>query len=89
MSWTVRIPRSVQRELDQLPDNVWKEAIATITELKEDPFPHGSIPLRGHTDLYRIKFYRDEHRIVYQVSEKQRRVIITRVRSRSAVYEGL
>jgi len=89
MSWTVRIPRSVQRELDQLPDNVWKEAITAITELKEDPFPHGSISLRGYTDLYRIKFYRDEYRIVYQVSKKQRRVIITRVRSRSAVYEGL
>ena len=89
MSWTVRVPHSVQRELDELRDSVWREALAAIADLQEDPFPDGSIPLRGCTDLYRIKFYRDAYRIVYQVSRKQRRVILTRVRPRGTAYQGL
>ena len=60
-----------------------------IVDLREDPFPYGSIPLEGHTDLYRIRFYREQYRLVYQVSEKRRSVIITSVRPRRDAYRGL
>ena len=37
--WTVRVERRVNRELKQLPDAVRREAIRTIADLAEDPFP--------------------------------------------------
>jgi mRNA-degrading endonuclease RelE of RelBE toxin-antitoxin system len=64
------------------------EALEAIADLEEDPFPMGSIPLRGYTNLYRLRFYRDRFRLVYTVSEKQRRVIVERVRPRATAYTG-
>jgi mRNA-degrading endonuclease RelE of RelBE toxin-antitoxin system len=45
--------------------------------------------LEGQTNLYRIRFYREQYRIVYRVSEHQRRVIVERVRPRGTAYRGL
>jgi mRNA-degrading endonuclease RelE of RelBE toxin-antitoxin system len=39
--------------------------------------------------LHRIKFYRDQYRILYRVAEPQRRIVVWRVRSRSTAYLGL
>ena len=89
MPWTVRIQKSAERELDELPEPVWQEAIATIAEFEEDPFPVGSIPLRGHANLYRVRFSNQAYRIVYLVSKSQHKVLIVRVRHRGTVYDGL
>jgi mRNA-degrading endonuclease RelE of RelBE toxin-antitoxin system len=87
--WAVSLRGSAQRELDQLDDSVRYVAIEAIIGLEDDPFPFGSILLRGYTNLYRLKFYGDQFRLVYTVSEKQRRIIVERVRSRSTAYLGL
>jgi mRNA-degrading endonuclease RelE of RelBE toxin-antitoxin system len=90
IEWRVSILPSAGNELEQLPEPVRQEAIKVIADLRrDDPFPYGSIPLRGHTSLYRVKFHRDRYRIIYHVSEKQHRVIITRVRPRRTAYKGL
>ena len=87
--WMVRVRPSASSELAELDDNVKAEALSAIAELREDPFPPDSIKLRGHADLYRVRLYLNQYRIVYQVSLKQRRVIVTRVRRRKDVYRGL
>jgi len=60
--WKVNLLPSASSELDQLDDSVREQAIQCIVDLAEDPFPAGSIPLRGHQHLYRIRFYRDRYR---------------------------
>jgi mRNA-degrading endonuclease RelE of RelBE toxin-antitoxin system len=87
--WHVEIVKSASRELDALTDSVRHTAVETIAGLEEDPFPPGSILPRGYTNLYRLKFYREAYRIVYVVSEKQRRVIVRRIRPRATAYDGL
>lgn len=87
--WRVSIRPSADHEIDELDDSVRREAIAVITDLKDDPFPSGSLLLRGYRDLYRIRFYRDQFRIVYSVSPRSRRIIIERVRRRGNAYVGL
>ena len=54
--WKGSILPSAQGELDKLSDNVREEAMRGIVDLTEDPFPAGSIPLRGHRDAYRIRW---------------------------------
>jgi len=87
--WKVSILPSAQSELDQLDDRIRHAAMQAIVDLGEDPFPFGSIPLEGQKNLYRIRFYREQYRIVYRVSEHQRRVIVERVRPRGTAYQGL
>ena len=62
--WRLSIRPSAGREIEGLPESVWQEAIAVIKDLRDDPFPTGSIPLRGYRNLYRVRFYRDQYRIV-------------------------
>lgn len=85
-AWAVSVLPAAQREMDGLDDSMRFEA---LTDLEEDPFPAGSILLRSYTDLYRVKFYRDQFRVVSTVSEEQRRGIVARVRTRSTAYAGL
>lgn len=87
--WRVSIRPSADREIDELDDSVRRDAIAVITDLKDDPFPFGSVLLRGYRDLYRVRFYREQFRIVYSVSVRSRKVVIERVRRRGTAYVGL
>ena len=65
------------------------EAAQTLADLIESPIPFDAIPLRGYPDSYRIRLYRDQYRILYRISEHQRRVIVERVRPRGTAYQGL
>lgn len=87
--WSIEFKVSAGKEFHQLDDSVKAEARQAIADLAEDPFPAGSLELRGYPGLYRIRFYRNAYRIVYGISEKQRKVIIQRVRPRGSAYEGL
>lgn len=70
-------------------DRVKAEAAQAIQYLAEDPLPQGSVELRGHPNVYRIRCCRDSYRIVYRVSAQQRKVIVLRVRPRASAYQGL
>jgi len=68
---------------------VRQEAVKALLDLKHDPFPPGHVKLTGYYDLYRIRFYRNAYRIVYQVSFKNKKIIVYRVAHRSHVYRGM
>ena len=88
MPWILIIPPYTERDLRQLPDNIWRSAMETIADLREDPFPEGSLQLEGFQNLYRVRFH-GSYRIVYRVSAGRRRVIVERVRPRATAYRGL
>jgi len=87
--WNVKTLPQGQADLDKLPDHVHAEALAAINDLGTDPFPPDCISLRGHTSRYRIKFYGNRYRLIYEVSPKQRTVKILRARRRTNAYRGL
>ena len=88
-TWKVKTRPEAQRDLDQLSDPVRAEALAAIEDLAYDPFPPDSIPLRGHAHRYRIKFYSNRYRIIYDALENRRTIRIFRVRPRQDAYRGL
>ncbi len=69
IGWKVEFTPLARRHLDELEDRVRIEAIEVMRDLREDPFSPGHIPLRGYRDVYRIRFYRDQYRIIYRVLE--------------------
>ena len=87
--WSVKILHDARRELDELDDAARYDALETITALEEDPFPAGCLELRGHHNWYRLKFHREQFRLVYSISMKQREALIRRIRPRSTAYVGL
>lgn len=86
--WEVRVTRGARRELKALDEGIQLEAAELITSLEDDAFPPGSLALRGTRDFYRIRLA-GAYRVVYRVNERQRRVMILRIRQRGDVYEGL
>lgn len=80
MSYSVRIRRSAEKELDSLPDLIHERLARSILSLEEDPRPRGSKKLSGRGEhrmrvgAYRILYViNDEHRIVEIVAVGHRR----------------
>ena len=88
-TWKVKTRPEAGKDLDRLPDHVRSEALDAIEDLAHDPFPPDSIMLRGYSSRYRIKFYGNRYRIIYDMLERTRTVRIFRVRHRKDAYRGL
>ena len=89
IEWRLKVLKSAERELDELPEAAYREVVNAIADLIEDPHPPGSIPLRNYRDVYRVRVYHDRYRLVYQVSRHQQTIVIWRVRPRATAYIGL
>ena len=87
--WNVRIPPGVRRQLRQLDEDVRLEALRTIEELSEDPFPFDALSMEGYADRRRIRFSFGRFRVVYRVKPRSRTIVITRVGPRETVYLGM
>ncbi len=75
---------SAAKEFRSLPPDVKKRAVPRIDALKLTPRPIGSAKLKGHQRTYRIRVR--DYRLVYEVDDAARAVLVTRVRHRSDVY---
>ena len=88
-NWSVEFTTSARREFKLLGARERNAAVRAIFDLAENFFLEGSIALRGYSNLYRIRFWHGRFRMVYYVSEKQRKVVVTRVRPRGTAYIGM
>lgn len=85
MTYSLIIPKSVQKQLDKLPDAVFKRVIKKIETLATEPLPVGAIKLKGKEDEYRIRV--GDYRIRYKIDDNQQVVIISRCQHRKDVYK--
>jgi mRNA-degrading endonuclease RelE of RelBE toxin-antitoxin system len=84
----VVIPPKCKRSLDRITSSRdLQEALDLVEALEEDPFPPYSRQLAEAHNLWCFDFGSGKHRAVYQVSTKQRRVIIKAIGPRSDVYQ--
>ncbi|MFN5513209.1 MAG: type II toxin-antitoxin system RelE family toxin [Cyanobacteriota bacterium] len=67
-----------------MPSQVQQRLQIAINHLKTDLRPIGSIKLKGSDDLYRLRV--GDYRIIYQIDDEIKTVVITRVRHRRDVY---
>ena len=86
MAWTVSLTRSANRDLDDLADDLMREALSFLQSFEDDPFPPDSLPLRGFRDTHRVRL--GGYRIIYQANPQKHAVLVTRIRLRSVVYKG-
>jgi mRNA interferase RelE/StbE len=66
MSWEIRYPASVERDVDRLPTHIRVRALRRVVDLAENPFPPGCRKLKGALNRYRLKITGD-WRVVYSL----------------------
>ena len=79
MSYTLKIHRSVEKQLVRIPKKQRGRLVETMRSLCEDPRPSGCVKLDDI--LYRVRL--GQYRIIYAVFDKDVVVVICKVAKRS------
>ena len=85
MSYTIVVSKSVQKQLDRLPEQVYQRILPTIRLLAENPRPPGSLKLKGVDAEYRIRI--GDYRLRYKIDDDKQVVILGRCQHRKNVYD--
>jgi mRNA interferase RelE/StbE len=80
----LKIDRGVERSLKKLPQDVAVSLLKAMKELTVEPLPHGCRKIVGTDRSYRIRV--GDYRIVYEVDEAGRLVVIHAAGHRKDVY---
>ena len=83
MSYSVRIRRSAERELDSLPDLIHERLVRAMLSLEDDPRPRSSKKLSGRGE-HRLRV--GVYRILYVINDDLRIVEIVAVGHRREAY---
>ena len=84
MNYQIVVPKSVQKQLDALPDNVYSRVIKKIIDLKEAPRPRGCVKLKGYKSEYRIRV--GDYRVRYGIRDKELVVLLLYCGHRRDIY---
>lgn len=83
MSYDLRIKPSAVKELRALPDDIRARVVDRIRALSEEPRPRGCEKLTGGL-RYRVR--QGAYRVVYQLDDAAREVLVVKIGHRRDVY---
>lgn len=82
-AYSVRLSRTGERDLRALPKQEIVRLLRRLEQLAAQPRPSGAKKLKGE-EAYRVR--QGDYRIVYEVQDEARVVIVYRIRHRREVY---
>jgi mRNA interferase RelE/StbE len=82
--YTVTFARTARKELELLPSTVVERIFPKIEALGNEPRPRGVKKLEGEKNMWRIRV--GEYRILYTISDKQKNVDISGIKTRGDAY---
>lgn len=74
MIFKVIIPKSVEKQFNNIPQKEGKKIIEAIKLLAETPRPSGVKKLKGYEQTYRIRV--GDYRVIYQIKDQEMLIII-------------
>jgi mRNA interferase RelE/StbE len=83
MRYQVILPKSVQKELDHLPEDVVNRILARLTSLETNPRPADVKKLKGR-NAWRIRV--GDYRVIYEIHDRKLEIIVITVGHRREVY---
>ncbi|MEG4210537.1 type II toxin-antitoxin system RelE/ParE family toxin [Microcoleus sp. S13_B4] len=86
MTYTIIIPKAVQKQLDALPDDVYERIAVKVQQLAENPRPDGVVKLKGSENEYRIRI--GDYRLRYEIEDEELRILLLQCKHRQEVYRG-
>jgi mRNA interferase RelE/StbE len=85
MTYEIIITKSIQKQLDNLPNNIQERVYNKISQLAEEPRPDGVVKLKGYDNEYRIRI--GDYRLVYEIQDEQLIVLLVQCKHRRDVYK--
>ena len=83
MAYTIIIPNSVKKDLDRVPDSVFKKVLTVLHQLEINPRPSGCKKLKGR-NAWRVRT--GDYRIIYEIEDENVKIILVKIRHRKEVY---
>jgi len=83
MSYQVVVPKSAQKQLDRLPDEIVGRIMDALAGLRDQPRPPGCKKLRGE-NAWRIRV--GDYRVIYEIHDKILQVVVVTIGHRREVY---
>ena len=84
MSYAIAISKSVQKQIDNLPNDVIERVIEKIQNLALEPRSDGIVKLKGSDNEYRIRI--GDYRVRYEINDESQLVQILQCKHRKDVY---
>lgn len=84
MSYVVLIPKPVQKQLDNLPEDVCSRIVEKILSLAEEPRPSGVKKLKGFENEYRVRV--GDYRVRYEVNDETSIIVVLHCKHRRDIY---
>ncbi|MCO6477258.1 MAG: type II toxin-antitoxin system RelE/ParE family toxin [Phaeodactylibacter sp.] len=82
--YRIRIKKSAQKEIKNLPKEMVKRVVKAINSLADDPRPAGCKKLTGYENYWRIRV--GNYRVLYSIQDNVLVVEIIAVRHRKDAY---
>lgn len=79
--------RSAEKDIRKLSSTVRAQAVRKILALAETPSPSGATRLRTADKLHKVRI--GNYRIVYEIHDTDKQIVIVAVKHRSEVYKNL
>ena len=83
MRYQVILPKSIQKELDRLPDDIASRILARLVGLETNPRPADVKKLKGR-DAWRIRV--GDYRVIYEIHDRALQIIVIAIGHRREIY---
>jgi mRNA interferase RelE/StbE len=83
MKFQIILPKSVQKELDRLPDEIARRILTRLAALETNPRPVDVKKLKGR-DAWRIRV--GDYRVIYEIHDRILQIIVVTVGHRREIY---
>jgi mRNA interferase RelE/StbE len=87
VSYRLIIKPSAEKQLSHLPRAIAVRVADRLEELADIPRPAGAVKLTGSKNTWRVRI--GEYRIVYEIEDEGRTVLVTIIAHRREVYRGI
>jgi mRNA interferase RelE/StbE len=84
MNYVIGISKSVQEQLNNLPNTVKTRILEKIKGLETQPRPSGIVKLKNSENEYRLRV--GDYRVRYEVDDAKQTILILQCKHRREVY---
>ncbi|GBO55578.1 RelE/StbE replicon stabilization toxin [Pseudanabaena sp. lw0831] len=86
MSYQVNLPKTVQKQLNALPQELKERILKCIVQLQEEPRPANSLQMKGGQG-FRLRI--GDYRVLYDIDDSSKLINLRRIGHRREIYRDL
>jgi mRNA interferase RelE/StbE len=83
VSYRIIVPKTVQKQINKLPNTIQARVIESLLSLKETPRPSNSLKMKN-SQGYRLRV--GDYRVLYDIDDKTQTMTLRRVAHRRDIY---